>query len=89
MNADGIKCRVLLDTGAGSSYKSSSLANRLKNPSRKDYNQIETMLHTTTTKVEIYEVEVSNLKGNFKITADVNKVNKPQLISYQIHAIKT
>ena len=39
------------------------------------------MLHTTTIKVEVYEVEVSNLKWNFKITADVNKVNKPQLIS--------
>ena len=82
VNVDGIKCRALLDTGAGSSYISSSLANRLKkNPSRKDYKQIETMLHTITTKVEVYEVEVSNLKGNFKITADVNKVNKPQLIS--------
>ena len=82
VNVDGIKCRALIDTGAGSSYISSSLANRLKkNPSRKDYKQIETMLHTITTKVEVYEVEVSNLKGNFKITADVNKVNKPQLIS--------
>ena len=82
VNIDGIKRRALLDTGAGSSYISSSLANRLKkNPSRKDYKQIETMLHTATTKVEVYEVEVSNLKGNFKITADVNKVNKPQLLS--------
>ena len=82
MNVDGIKRRELLDTGAGSSYISSSLANRLKkNPSRKDYKQIETMLHTATTKVEVYEVEVSNLKGNFKITADVNKANKLQLIS--------
>ena len=31
VNGDGIKCRALLDTGAGSSYISSSLANRLKN----------------------------------------------------------
>ena len=81
VNVDGIKRRALLDTGAGSSYIS-SLANPLKkNPSRKDYKQIETMLHTTTRKVEVYKFEVSNLKGNFKITADVNKVNKPQLIS--------
>ena len=59
VNVDGIKCRALLDTGAGSSYISSSLANRLKNiPLRKDYKQIETMLHTITTKVEVYEVEV-------------------------------
>ena len=35
VNLDGIKCRALLDTGAGGSYISSSLANRLKkNPLR-------------------------------------------------------
>ena len=39
------------------------------------------MLHTTATKVKVCEVQVSNLKENFKITADVNKVNKPHLIS--------
>ena len=67
MKVDGIKCKAFLDTRAGSSYMSSSLANRLKkNPSRKDYKQIETMLHTTTTKVEVYEVEVSNLTGTSK-----------------------
>ena len=82
VNVDGIKRRTLLDTGAESSYISSSLANRLKkNPSRKDYKQIETILHTTTTKVKVHEVEVSNFKGNFKMTSEVNKVNKPQLIS--------
>ena len=82
MNVDGIICRALLDTGPGSSYISSSLANRLKkNLSRKGYKQIQTMLHTTKTKVKVYEVEGSNLKGNFKITTDVNKVNKPQLMS--------
>ena len=39
------------------------------------------MLHTSTTKVEVYKVEVSNLKGDFKITGNINKVNKTQLIS--------
>ena len=94
MNVDTIKCRALLgallDTGVGNSYISFSLANRLKkNPSRKDYKQIQTMFHTKTTKVEVYEVEISNVKGNFKITADVNKANKPQLISLPNPAIKT
>ena len=39
------------------------------------------MLPTSATKVEVYKVEVSNLKGNFKITGNINKVNKRQLIS--------
>ena len=94
VNVDAIKCRALLgallDTGVGSSYISFSLANQLKkNPSRKDYKQIQTMFHATTSKVEVYKVEMSNLKGNFKITVDANKVNKPQLISLPNPAIKT
>ena len=85
VNVDGIKCMALLNIGTGSSYISSSLANQLKrNPSRKDYKHIETMLYTTTTKREVYEVEVSNPKGNFKITVDANKVSKQS--HYQIHA---
>ena len=60
VNVDGIKCRAWRDTGAGSSYIFSYLANRLKNnPSQKDYKQIQTMLYTTAAKVEVYEVEVS------------------------------
>ena len=47
------------------------------------------MFHIKTTKVEVYEFEISNVKGNFKITADVNKINKPQLISLPNPAIKT
>ena len=31
--------------------------------------------------MKVHEVEVSNFKGNFKIRSEVNKVNKPQLIS--------
>ena len=82
VNVDGIKCRALLDTGTGSSYISSSLANRLKkSPSQKDYKQTQTMLHTTTTKVEVYKLEVSNLKGNFKITADA--ITKPMLSRHE------
>ena len=73
VNVDGIKCRALIDTGAGSSYMSSSLANRFKkNPLRKDYKQIETILHAETTKVKVYEVKVSNLEGNFKMSKQMS-----------------
>ena len=73
VNVGGIKCRALIDTGAGSSYMSSSLANRFKkNPLRKDYKQIETILHAETTKVKVYEVKVSNLEGNFKMSKQMS-----------------
>jgi hypothetical protein len=34
VNVEGVKCRALLDTGAGSSYASAALLNRLTNRKR-------------------------------------------------------
>ena len=43
---DGVKCRALINTGAGSSYVSSSLIIRLnKKPVRKESIRIETLMH--------------------------------------------
>ena len=43
INVNGIKCRVLLDTGSGSSYASEVVIDRLKiNPIRKEHKNIET-----------------------------------------------
>ena len=79
---NGIKCRALLDTGAGSSYISSTLAAHLQQaPVREDYKLIETMLKTTNVKVEIYELEIYNTEGNFFINTEVSKVNKPELVT--------
>ena len=65
---DGIKTHALLDTGAGSSYASSSLTNALKRkPKVVKTKRIEMMLGSTTTRVEIYATEVS-------------KVDKPELM---------
>ena len=79
---DGIVCRALLDTGAGSSYISSELARRLeKRPVRVDHKQIETMLRTVTTKIEVYDVQLSNSRDSFSFNVEVSKVDKPVLIS--------
>ena len=50
---DGIKCRALLDTGAGSSYASAALVERLnKRPTHIEHKQIEMMLCSTIQKVQ-------------------------------------
>ena len=57
-----IMCRVLLDTGAGSSYASASLLDRLKlKPIKKETRNIDMMMCSTTKKLEIYDVEILEL----------------------------
>ncbi len=82
VKVNGIKCRALLDTGAGSSYISAFLVNLLgKKPTTREYRQIDMMMTTTTKKIEVYHVKVMNLKGDFKLNVDVSKVDRYVLLS--------
>ena len=57
-----IMCRVLLDTGAGSSYASAALLDRLKlKPIKKETRNIDMMMCSTNKKLEIYDVEILEL----------------------------
>ena len=57
-----IMCRVLLDTGAGSSYASAALLDRLiLKPIKKETRNIDMMMCSTTKKLEIYDVEILEL----------------------------
>ena len=77
-----IMCRVLLDTGAGSSYASAALLDRLKlKPIKKETRNIDMMMCSTTKKLEIYDVEILELWQKFKINSAVYKVEKNTLLS--------
>ena len=81
LEVDGIKTRALLDTGAGSSYASARLINALhKQPTETKTKRIEMMLGSTTTKVEIYNVKIKSIDGDFSMDVNVTKVDKPQLM---------
>ena len=57
-----IICRVLLDTGAASSYASAALLDRLKlKPIKKETRNIDMMMSSTTKQLEIYDVEILEL----------------------------
>ena len=73
VDVEGTKCRALLDTGAGSSYSSAALLDRL--PKR-----IEMMLGTTTREVELSQVEISATDGTFALQVEVTKVDKGGLL---------
>ena len=58
-----IRCRALLDMRAGSSYTSAALVSKLdRNPDRREYKRIEMMMTWTSQKIEMYKVQVSNIK---------------------------
>ena len=82
VKVNGITCRALLNTGAGRSYIPSTLARKLtKLLIWTDYKQIETRVHTTNTLIDIYDVEITNTKGDFTINTEVSKVDRAELIS--------
>ena len=59
----GVKCRVFIDTWAGSSYVSSKLISRLnKKPIPKES---ETPMHLLVQKTAIYELQISGINHEF------------------------
>jgi len=79
---DGIKCRALLDTGAGSSYASAYLLDMLdKKPKRTETKTVEMMMSSKNTKIDIYDVEIANLEKTFKLRTELNKVQRNVLIN--------
>jgi len=82
VKVNGVKCRALLDTGAGSSYASASLINRLGIPAtRVENRRIEMMVHTAIRKIQVYNLKITNLEEDFEMCADVSKVDKDVLLS--------
>ena len=55
VNVEGIKCRALFDTGAGSSYASAALLDRLrKRPIRKELRRIEMKVQSANQMIELH-----------------------------------
>ena len=82
VNVNGITCRALLNTGAGSSYASAALVKRLgKQPARTEHKRIDMMMCSTTQKIEQYDVKISSICGKFEMASTVSKVDKGVLLS--------
>ena len=78
----GIKCRTLLDTGAGSFCASSTLMNKIgTDATRKESRQIEMLMYKTSQMVEIYRLRLFNIEEDFEIYAEMFKVNKRSLLT--------
>ena len=78
---EGVLCRALLDTGAGSSYASAALLEKLpKRPRVKEVRQIEMMLGSTTREVELSTIKVGSIAGSEELSVDVTKVERRELL---------
>ena len=78
----GIRCRTLVDTRAGSSYASAVLLDRIgKQPVRKEFRRIEMLMQTTDKEIEIHDVVIENLSGNFHLRTEITKVNRGVLLT--------
>ena len=82
VEVEGIKCRALLDTGAGSSYASAALLDRLhKRAVRKEFRRIEMMMQATSKEIEVHDLTIRNTAGDYTLNVEVTKVDRGVLLS--------
>ena len=82
VKAGGIKCRALLDTGAGSSYASAALLQRLNSkPERREFRKIEMMMQTSNKTIDVHKLEVTDVKDSFVLKTEVTRVERSNLLS--------
>ena len=81
VEVQGIKCRALLDTGAGSSYASAALLDRISSGKRKkEVRKIEMLLGTSTREVELAMIDISDVNRKFSMPVEVTRVDKGELL---------
>eukprot|EP00794_Sanderia_malayensis_P001494 gene1494-biopygen1238 len=81
VKVEGVTCRALLDTGAGSSYVSNKLIEIIKKkPIKEESRQIDMMMSSVTKTIEIYEVELKNLKETYSLSINMSKVDRGKLL---------
>ncbi|XP_028414393.1 uncharacterized protein LOC114537543 [Dendronephthya gigantea] len=81
VQVNGIRCRALIDSGAGSSYVSAKLINLLKlQPSKSLIKNIDMLMASKSTKLEIYDLKFDSLDGSFSLPVKATKVNKSELL---------
>ena len=78
---EGVQCRALPDTGAGSSYAAAALLQQInKQPVRTEYKRIDMMMCSTTQRISVYNLTVRGVDGKFELQTTVNKVDKGVLL---------
>ena len=81
LNVEGILCRAHLDTGAGSSYASAALLDKIPKRTRtREVRRIKMMLWYTTRQVELSSITVQAVDSSTELKVDVTKVDRNELL---------
>ena len=79
---NGVRCRVLLDAGSGSSYASEGLLVNLKiNPTRKEIKPVETLTNLATKKLNIYSIQIEDINEKYSLNTELNKLERKVLLN--------
>ena len=78
---NGLTCRGLIGSGAGSSYASAQLISALNiKPREIKTQQIDMLLTSRKTKIELYDVNVASYDGSYEMTIRLSKDDKSELL---------
>ena len=81
MKVDGVECRALIDSGAGSSYASAKLINLLeKKPVEVARKRVDMLMNSQEALLETYEAVVEAVTGDFRMCVNLTKVKKEELL---------
>ena len=90
VKVNGVTCRALVDSGAGSSYASTKLVSLLnQEPVDVKTRRIEMLMSTKLDRLETYQTVVESVDGEFNMRVDLIKVNKSELMSIENPHYKT
>ena len=82
IEVNGIKCRALIDSGAGSSYVSAKLIKLLcLKPAEVQTKTIDMLMSSKVARLDVYDLELQSVNHQFSLSVKATKVNKTELLS--------
>ena len=82
VDVNGVKCRALIDTGAGSSYASVKLLDTIKvQPQKREIRRVEMLFGTSTKLIGIYNLKLSDKNNKFHIETEITRVERNDLLT--------
>ena len=82
IKVDGITCRALIDTGAGSSCASGKLINLLKKkPCEMKTKRVDMVITSQVTNLEMYDARIESADRGFSMEVKLTEVHKGKLLT--------